>query len=111
MDHWLKDLRQRAGIKSQEELTTRLQLAGFDYKRSAIGNWEQGYPMPLKDPEFVSVLAGILKIPTSELMSIAGYTIETRQHTHISERVANIVDDLPPERQELALRLIEQLKR
>lgn len=111
MEHWLKGLREQAGIATQEDLAARLQLEGFKYGRSAVGNWERGSPMPLKDPEFVRVLAGILKISTNELMAIAGYTIETKQHTHISERVASIVDDLSPERQELALRLVEQLRK
>lgn len=110
MGHWLKELRQRAGITSQDKLATQLQLAGFDYKRSAIGNWEQGTTLP-KDPEFLRALAKILKISTKELMTAAGYQIDTRQHSHIGERVADIIDDLPPDKQDLALRMVEQLRK
>lgn len=109
MEHWLKQLRQEVDL-SQDDLAARLQLAGLKYGRSAVGNWESGRaPVPLKDPEFVVALASILKTTENKIMLAAGYRLTTKNHTQISERIANIVDDLPPDKQQMALRVIQAI--
>lgn len=109
-EHWLKTSRQRLGI-SQEELASQLQIRGFDISRATIGHWEQGkYPPPLENPEFCKALADILLISVRSLLSMAGYDIEEQQHSETAERVAFIVDRLPPDKQQLALKLVEQLQ-
>lgn len=112
MENWLRQLRDEAGITSQDDLSDLLTAAGYKKaSRSAVSNWESGRtPPPIKDPEFVKILAAIFRITENEIMLAAGYRITTKHHTQISERIANMVDDLPPDKQELALRLVAQLK-
>lgn len=110
MDHWLKQLREEADL-TQDELAARLQLEGHKATRSAVGNWETGRaPVPIKDLEFVKSLASILRVTENQVMLMAGYRVGSK-HTQVSERIANMVDDLPPDKQDLALRIIEQIKR
>ena len=111
MDHWLKQLREEVGI-TQDDLAARLQLEGIKkVSRSAIANWESHIGnVPLRNPEFVRALSSILRITETQLMLMAGYTVGAK-HTELAERAAHIIDNLPSDKQELAVRLVEQLKR
>lgn len=107
--HWLKSLRESIYI-NQEELAARLQLEGFDISRSAISSWENGrHEPPLHDARFRKSLAKVLHINVKTLLKKAGYEVSEESHSEIGDRVAHIVDQLPPDKQDLALRLIEQL--
>lgn len=109
MEHWLRTMREEVGL-TQDDIAARLQLEGLKFGRSAISNWESGRtPVPLKDPEFVQLLASILKTTENKIMLAAGYRLTTKNHTQISERIANIVDDLPPDKQQMALRVIQAI--
>lgn len=110
MEHWLRQLREEAQL-TQDDIAARLQLEGFKFGRSAISNWESGRTnVPLKEPEFVKALAEILRLTENQVLLAAGYRITTKHHTHISERVANIVDDLPPDKQEMVLKIVQAIK-
>ena len=111
MDHWLKQLREEVNL-TQDDLAARLQLEGIKkVSRSAVSNWEAGLSnVPLRNPEFVKALANTLRITETRLMLMAGYTVGAK-HTDLAERAAHIIDELPPDKQELAVRLVEQLKR
>jgi len=108
--NWLKTLRQKMGLK-QEDLAAQLQLTGLDYARSSVSGWENGYSqLPLNNPEFRQALANILNVDVKTLLKLAGYEVTASQHSEAAERVAFIVDRLPPDKQQLALKLIEQLQ-
>lgn len=107
---WLQNRRQSLGM-SQEDLAARLQLEGFDIARSTVGHWEQSrYSPPFENPRFTKTLSSILDLPVPTMLQMAGFEL-SNQHTEAGEAAAYIIDDLPPDKQDLALRLLEQLKR
>lgn len=108
--NWLKTLRKKHGLK-QEDLAAKLQLAGLEYSRSSVSSWENGYHRPpLEDASFRQALANILRIDVKTLLKLAGYEVATSQHSEAAERAAWIIDQLPPDKQELVLKLVEQFQ-
>lgn len=106
---WLKECRERLELR-QEDLATRLQLAGFDVSRGSISNWENGrYDIPIQDTKFRQALADALRLDVRTMLRLAGYEVNEVYRSEAAERAANMIDRLPPEKQELALRLVEQL--
>lgn len=109
--NWLKQRREEIGIKTQEELARRLQLEGFSIGRASISHWENDrYHPPLEDPLFRKVLAVVLRLTEPELLRRAGYETVRTKRTAEAEIGADIIDQLPPEKRDLALRLLEQLR-
>lgn len=107
--NWIKNRREVVGI-SQEELAARLQRNGFDISRATVGHWEQDkYLPPLGNPQFCKVMADILLVSVKDLLAMAGYDLDEKQHSIEAERVAYLVDQLPPEKRNLAVRLVEEL--
>lgn len=105
--NWLGAYRKKLNI-TQNELSARLQVQGFEFTPPAISHWETGrYKPPLHDIEFRNALASILKISPQELLAAAGYETE-QQHSHAGERAASIVDGLSPDQQKLVLGILEQ---
>lgn len=108
--NWLRKRREEVGITSQEELAEKLQLDGFSFTRASISHWENGRNNPpLDDPEFRRVLAKILRVSQPDLLRLAGYEVDRVSRTHEAERAAYIVDQLTPEKRDLAVRLLEEL--
>lgn len=108
--NWLKQKREQVGINSQEELAARLQLEGINVTRAAISHWENGRNRPaFDDPDFTQALARVLRLTPPELLKLAGYQVARTNHTDAGERGAAIIDSLPPDRQNLAIKLLEQL--
>ena len=109
-ENWLK--RRRSELKmSQEELVAKLQLTGFDMSRTTVSGWETGrFNPPIDNPPFRMALASILQMSIAEMLLAAGYEIEI-EHTPRGHRGASIIDNLPPERQKLALDLLDVLAR
>jgi transcriptional regulator with XRE-family HTH domain len=108
---WLKSLRESAFI-NQDDLAARLQVEGFDVTRASVSHWETGrHEPPLQDPEFRRALSRALRVNVRTILRLAGYEVDEQQHSVLAERVANLVDQLPTDLQELALRLVEQLAR
>lgn len=94
---------------SQEELTARLQTEGFNISRSTLSNWENGkFQPPLHDPEFRKALAKSLRLSVRDLLLVAGYEIDVARHSEEAERAAYIIDQLPPEKKNLAIGILEQ---
>ena len=109
-ENWLRELRLEANL-TQEELASQLQLEGYDVTRATVAHWEQGRNrLPLKDTHFINALSKVLRVPVANIMQYAGYLLRTK-HSELAERAAHIIDELPPDKQELAVRLVEQLKR
>lgn len=107
---WIKLRRKELGI-SQEELAKRLQLLGHDISRGSVGHWETGHAKPQMDnPELVMALSRALELDVNTVLRKSGYDI-AGEHSHIAERVAALIDQLPADKQELALRLVEQIAR
>lgn len=107
--NWLKENRQKLGL-SQDELATQLQVRGIDVSRATVSHWENGrYNIPLENVEVRQALANILRIEVKTLLKLAGYEVESKPHSDAAERAAWLIDQLPPEKQDLAVRLVEEL--
>jgi transcriptional regulator with XRE-family HTH domain len=105
---WLQDRRKQLGY-TQEDLARMLQIVGYDVGRSSSSQWETGIaPAPIGDALFVNELATILRIDVVTLLSFCNYDVKTSMG-EIAGRVARLVDTMPPDKQELALRIIEVL--
>ena len=107
--NWLRTLREQARL-TQEDLTARLQVEGFDISRSAVASWEHGRHIPpLHDANFRQALSKALNIKPRLILKLAGFEVEEESHSLLAEQAATLIDQLPEDRKELALRLIEQL--
>jgi transcriptional regulator with XRE-family HTH domain len=107
--NWLKTLREKQGL-TQEEFTARLQLEGMDYSRPAISSWESDrHPAPLGNVAFRQALANIFNMDIKTLLKLAGYEVESKPHSEEAERVAYLIDQLPPDKRNLAVRLVEEM--
>lgn len=107
-NNWLKYKREKVGL-NQEELAAQLQLVGFEFTRGTISHWETDrHKPPLENPEFRKALAKILKTTPSSLLKIAGYEITT-EFSEVAQHAAEIVDQLTPDKQTLALGILEQI--
>lgn len=105
---WLKDRRERLHL-SQEELASRLQVEGFDLTRATVSHWENGrYQPPLNDAAFRRSLAKILRISIKDMLISAGYEVDQDERSQAAERAAYILDQLPPDKQHLALDILER---
>lgn len=107
--NWLRERREELGL-NQEEFAAQLQVLGVDITRGSISNWETGkHAAPFDDREFRAALSRVLKLPVREILKRAGYEIAQTEHSDEGERAAYIVDELPEEKRDLAIRLLEQL--
>lgn len=106
--NWLKTYRERLNL-SQEDLAAQLQIRGINVARASVSHWETGKHLPpLHDSDFRRALADVLRLNVKTVLKLAGYDIETERSKE-AERIADIVDKLPPDKRDLALRLIEQV--
>lgn len=106
--NWLKTKRKELHL-SQEELAARLQVKGIDVTSGAISHWEnERYNPPLEDPAFRKALAEILRIDVKTLLLIAGYEVTEIDHSEAAKRAAFIVDQLPSDKRDLALDILEK---
>lgn len=107
--NWLRRRREQVGIETQEELVTRLELEGFNITRGAVSHWETGrYNPPVDDPAFRDALSRVLKLSEPELLRMAGYQVTRGTHSQAAERAADILDRLTPDKQNLAIKVLEQ---
>jgi len=109
MANWLRERREAIGIDTVAELAAKLQLEGINISRAGVSHWEnERNDPPLKDPNFQRALGRVLKLSETELLKLAGYPTEPSSYSEQAERAAYIVDQLPDERRDLALKLLEQ---
>jgi len=105
---WLKERRHQLRI-NQEDLMARLEAEGFAVSRATISNWETGrHKMPMGDLRFRRALSITLRLPEQEIMRLAGYVGDDKR-SQPAERAAHIVDMLPADKQEIALRMLESM--
>lgn len=105
---WLKQRREELGL-SQDELAARLQTEGVEVTRATISNWETGrHKPPLMEEEFRIALSRSIRLSVKEILRQSGYEVVV-EHSHAGEKAAYLVDQLSPDRQNLAIRLLEQL--
>lgn len=105
---WIRERRKDLNY-SQEDLARALQLSGFSIVASSISHWENGrFAPPLGNPEFVAAFARILKMDVLTILEKSGYPISVH-HSSAGERVARLMDTMPVDKQQLALRIVEQL--
>lgn len=107
--HWLKYYREKRKL-SQEQLATSLQNAGLDVARSTVASWEnpENSQPPLDDPAYRRALSNIFHISITELLIAAGYEVDPQNRNELSRRAADIIDQLSAEKQDLAIKLLEQ---
>lgn len=106
---WLKSRREAIELK-QDELAAKLQLAGFDVSRATISHWETGrHEPPMHDSGFRQALAKALRLNVPTMLRMAGYEVTSEPHSETAEIAAHLVDQLPPDKQRLALKLLETL--
>lgn len=105
--HWIRQRREQLKI-SQEELSARLQVKGFDISRATVAHWEQGrYFSPINNPEFAKALATALDIGVLDMFIRAGFDLNIQdQKAAIG---AEIIHKLPSNRQDTAIVILEQL--
>lgn len=104
---WIKSRREELNY-SQDDLSRLLQLSGIDVGRSSIGHWESGRTVPTLTPQLVEVLATTLKLDPITVLELCGYQVPAT-HTEAGERIARLVDRMPVDRQQLALKLVEAM--
>ena len=106
---WLRQRRKELDL-TYDDLAARLAIEGFVITAGSISHWEKGrHKPPMDDPDFRKALAAALRVNVRTLLKMAGYEVVPIEHTTRAEQVAHLVDKLPPDQQELALRLVEQL--
>jgi transcriptional regulator with XRE-family HTH domain len=106
---WLRKRREEVGLETQEDLATQLQLEGVTTTRASVSHWENGRNKPpLDEPIFRAALAKVLRLSQPELLRLAGYEVVRSAHSESGERAAHILDQLPAEKQQLALKVLEQ---
>lgn len=105
---WIRDRRKELKM-SQDELAQQLQLLGVDVTRGSVGHWETGHARPpLDNPEFVAAFSKALRLDINTILRNAGYSVITEHSIH-GEQAAILVDQLPEDKKQLAIRLLEQL--
>lgn len=106
--NWLKQRRNELRF-TLDDLAAKLQLEGISISAGAISHWENNRHLPpLDDMDFRQALANSLKVDVSTLLKMAGYEV-SQKHTDTGEKAAYLVDKLPPEKQKLALNILELL--
>ena len=109
MAHWIKHKREALRL-SQEDLAARLQVQGFDITRGTVSHWETGrHNPPLDNPEFAKALAAVLRMTTTELFNSAGYNLFDDNLSELARKAAVIVEQMPPEKQSMAIGILEQI--
>ena len=107
--NWIKRRRRELRM-SQQELSDRLLLEGVDVSRGTISHWEAGIrAVSYDDPELVNALANVLSMSVVGVLIEAGYKIDREGFSENAKRAAEIVDLMPPRRQNTALHVLEQL--
>ena len=108
--NWLKSRRQQIKI-TQEDLVTSLATHGYVYSAQTLSNWENDrHNPPLEDPQFREALAKSLKWDIADLLQAAGYEVK-QSYSSMGERAARIVDHLPPDKQKMAIDILEAMAR
>lgn len=104
---WLVHLREKQKF-TQAGLANQLQLEGYEISPGAISHWENGrYDLPMDDDRFRNLLAGIFKITPAELLAAAGYETQAK-HSEAAERAAALMDQIPEDKRDLALGILEK---
>ena len=109
---WLTKRRDEMGL-TLDDLARELQLMGFSFSPGAISHWEKGRHKPklMTDPLFRKALAQILRMDVHTMLRLDGYEVDEEEFSPQAEQAAYLINQMPPDKQELALRLIEQLAR
>jgi len=107
--NWLRERRKALGL-SQEELSTRLQLAGFNVSRSTISHLETGRDtLQIDDPELISAFAKVLRLSTKTILEYTGYKLTLDKLSDDALRAVELIEHMSPARRQTALLLLEQL--
>lgn len=96
---------------SLADMEARFNLAGYEITRQAIGLWVSGKRRPpMWDIDFMFALGRVLEMSVSEIFRRIDY-IPNGGDSGAARRAYDLIRTMPPDQQDLALRLIEQLAR
>lgn len=101
---------QQLGL-SLQDLATLLTANGFETSKATVGHWrtERNKP-PLDNARFRYALSIALEMDINEMMDQLGYIVKEDQLSPVAWRIAQMVNNYPESLQELALKLVQQLK-
>lgn len=111
MSDFLREHKERLGY-SLSEMETQFNLQGYATTKSSIASWMVGTRKPpIKDAKFLEVLANIYKMSVPELLAGMGLMAE-EYHGRSPEalRAADLIDQMPPEQRQMALKVLEAMK-
>ena len=96
---------------SLQDISTLLTLNGFETSKATVGHWRTGRNKPpLDQPRLRSALSLALEMDVNDMMDQLGYIVNEDELSPIARRIAHMVNDYPDSVQELALRLVQQLR-
>lgn len=92
-------------------METQFNLRGYGVTRSSIATWMLGTRKPpIKDRRFLEVLADVYKMSVPELLAGMGLMEEIEGMSPEARRAADIIDQMPPEQRQTALRVLEAMR-
>lgn len=107
--NWLKERREELKL-TQGDLARALQLDGVNIARATIGHWETDrYEPPLHNEELRRSLAKALHLTAGELLQRAGFEVLNSNYSSAGQKAARLIDNMNPEDQKKALRVLEAL--
>lgn len=110
-ENWLRQRMQEVGISTDVELARLLELEGLSYTPGAVGHWATGTRKPpFHKSDFREGLARVLKLTEAEMLRRAGYSAANPRRSKEAEIAADIVDDLPPDKKKMAVRILEVMR-
>lgn len=94
---------------TQDELAEKMTALGYQIQYTGISHWETGRTMPpLQNDVFRSALSLALEMTEVEIMRALGFRVES-DHSPAGERAAALIDQMTPDQQERALKILEAL--
>lgn len=82
----------------------------YDMQDSGISHWERGRRTPpIGEKKFRVALAAALEMTEVDLMRELEFAVEQGSHSYAGERAASLVDQMTPDQQERALKILEAL--
>lgn len=108
---FLRKRREALGL-TQQKVADELSAKGYEASPAKVGHWETGRNKPpLNDPTFRRIMASVLQMDINQMMDDLGYIINSEDRSAEAQLAAAIVDDLPPDAQNLALDYLQLLQK
>jgi|GEM_PF-699997 len=110
MNDLVKEQREKLGL-TQGEAVDLLKNEGIEITRGAWSAWESGRnPTPFDMIREIRVLADILQIDIATLFQLTDAQVNDKAFGDTAYHVANIVDSLTPDTQEMILEMVKAVQ-